>query len=112
MNRGKSPDEYGLAAEHFLYGGDSLLCTVLNILQAVIKLGKVPECLKIGLISPVFKNKGSNKESKNYRGITVTPVLSKILELLLRRTIIPAIDRVQSDLQRGFTEGSSCMNVL
>ena len=40
----------------------------------------------------------------------MTPVLSKILELLLRRTIRPAIDRVQSDLQRGFTEGSSFMN--
>ena len=49
----------------------------------MIRLGKVPDCLKTRLISPVFKNKGSNKESKNYRGITVTPVLSKILELLL-----------------------------
>ena len=110
LNRGKSPDVYGLTAEHFLYGGDNLLSIVYNILQAMIRLGKVPDCLKTGLISPVFKNKGSNKESKNYRGITVTPVLSKILELLLRKTIRPAIDKVQSDLQRGFTEGSSCMN--
>ena len=110
MNRGKSADVYGLTAEHFLYGGDNLLSIVYNILQAMIRLGKVPDCLKTGLISPVFKNKGSNKESKNYRGITVTPVLSKTLELLLRKTIRPAIDKVQSDLQRGFTEGSSCMN--
>ena len=32
LNRGKSPDVYGLAAEHFLYGGYSLLSTVHNIL--------------------------------------------------------------------------------
>ena len=68
----------------------------------MIQIGKVPDCLKIGLISPIFKNKGSNKESKNYRGITVTPTLSKILELLLPKTVRPAIDKVQSDLQRGF----------
>ena len=105
LNRGKSADVNGLTAEHFLYGGDNLLSIVYNILQAMIRLGKVTHCLKTGLISPVFKNKGLNKESKNYRGITVTPVLSKILELLLRKTIRPAIDKVQSDLQRGFTEG-------
>ena len=71
----------------------------------MIRLGKVPDCLKTSLISPVFKNKGSKKESKNYHGITVTPVLSKIVELLLRKSICPAIYKVQSDLQRGFTEG-------
>ena len=76
----------------------------------MIRLGKVPDCLKTSLISPVFKNKGSNKGSKNYRGITVTPVPSKILELLLRKTIPFAKDKVKSDLHRGFTERSSCMN--
>ena len=76
----------------------------------MIRLGKVPDCLKTNLISPVFKIKGSNKESQNYRRITVTPVLSKILELLLHMTIRPAKDKVKSSLHRGFTERSSCMN--
>ena len=42
LNRGKSADVYGLTAEHFLYGGDNLLSIVDNILQAMIRLGKVP----------------------------------------------------------------------
>ena len=47
LNRGKSPDVYGLAAEHFLYGGDNLLSVLHNILQSIIQLGKVPDCLKM-----------------------------------------------------------------
>jgi hypothetical protein len=40
----------------------------------------IPDILKIGILFPVFKNKGDCKKAKNYRGITVTPTLSKIIE--------------------------------
>ena len=58
----------------------------------------------------MFKRKGSNLEAKNYRGITVTPILSKVLETVLRERIKPNIAKHQNNLQRGFTEGSSPMN--
>ncbi|MEW8548618.1 MAG: reverse transcriptase family protein, partial [Candidatus Thiodiazotropha sp.] len=56
---------------------------------------------------PVFKKKGNKTEAKNYRGITVIPVLTKILELVLRERIKPFILEHQNNLQRGFTEHSS-----
>ena len=37
-------------------------------------------------------------------------MLPKILELLLRKCVRPAIDKVHSDLQRDFIEEPSCMN--
>jgi hypothetical protein len=45
-------------------------------------MGIVSEILKLGLLTPVFKNKGSNKCAVNYRGITVTPVIQKIIETI------------------------------
>ena len=65
---------------------------------------------KLGVLTPVFKRKGSNLDAKNYRGITITPTISKILESVLRERIKPFILGSQNPLQRGFTEGSSPMN--
>jgi hypothetical protein len=41
--------------------------------------GEVPNVIKKGLLSPVFKKKGSKKLANYYREITVLPVLNKIL---------------------------------
>ena len=66
--------------------------------------------MKIGLITPVFKKKVSNIDSKNYRGITVIPIITKVLELVIRARLKQLILEKQNKLQRGFTEKSSPMN--
>ena len=62
--------------------------------------------LKLAILTPVFKKKGSNLDSKNYRGTTVNPTVTKVLETVLRGRIKPLIQGQQNSLQRGFTEGS------
>ena len=62
------------------------------------------------MLIPIFKNKGSSKDSQNYRGITITPVLTKILETILKAIIQPILIERQNPLQRGLTEKSSPMN--
>jgi hypothetical protein len=57
----------------------------------------------LGILSPVFKRKGSKNEAKYYRGITVLPVIGKCLEFLLRNRIREIVDELQNRLQRGFT---------
>ncbi|VDI22546.1 Hypothetical predicted protein [Mytilus galloprovincialis] len=74
------------------------------------KEGDIPTILKIGLLSPVFKNKGSKNDALNYRGITILPVESKIIEAIIRDRIQPKVQKVQNPTQRGFTKGSSPMN--
>jgi hypothetical protein len=56
----------------------------------------IPEVLKIGLLSPIFKNKGSKNDAINYRGITVLPVISKIVEAVIRNRIQPLIHNMQN----------------
>ena len=110
LNKGKSPDVYNICAEHLSHGTENIVPTLTELLNKMWHLGIVPDSLKLGVLTPLFKRKGSNLEAKNYRGITVTPILSKVLETVLRERIKPNIAKHQNNLQRGFTEGSSPMN--
>ena len=76
----------------------------------MFQLGKVTEALKVGALISVFKKKGSCTEAKNYRGITVLPVITKVLKTVLRDQIQPYVEQQQNSLQRGFTKHSSPMN--
>jgi hypothetical protein len=69
--------------------------------------GHIPDSLKIGTLFPVFKNKGDIKSAKNYRGITVTPTFSKIMEKIIKIRENQKIMEIQNPLQRGFTENSA-----
>jgi hypothetical protein len=48
-----------------------------------------------------------SSDAINYRGITVLPVISKIVEAVIRDRIQPLIHNMQNPTQRGFTKGSS-----
>ena len=110
VNRGKPADIHGVSVEHFLHGGEVLLQKLTEIINTVFRFGRVTETLTIGTLTPVFKNKGSSTEAKNYRGITVLPTITKIIETLLRDRVQPIINDKQNYLQRGFTKHSSPMN--
>ena len=110
LNRGKAPDVYGLTAEHFLYGGEALVDTTTSIINGLFKFGRLSEALKVGVLTPVYKKKGSAVEAKNYRGITILPIVTKVLEVVIRKKMGPLIEANQNSLQRGFTRNSSPMN--
>ena len=89
---------------------DAVAPVLSTLLNPMMEMGRVPDCMKLGVLTLVFKRKGSNLDVKNYRGITITPTIAKILESVLRERIKPVIVENQNRLQRGFTEGSSLMN--
>ena len=57
--------------------------------------------LQEGTLTPIYK-KGDTSDPGNYRGITVTPVLLKILEHILNTRHNDIFSCTQSRLQRGF----------
>ncbi|VDI70086.1 Hypothetical predicted protein [Mytilus galloprovincialis] len=107
LNTNKAPDIYGITAEHIKYGGDTLLQAITSIINNICSSATIPDCIKHGILTPIFKNKGLPNEAKNYRGITVLPIIGKILEILLRKLLRDIIDILQNRLQRGFTPGVS-----
>jgi hypothetical protein len=56
---------------------------MITILQQIINTifdhGSVTDILKVGLLTPVFKNTGNIAVVINYRGITILPVINKII---------------------------------
>lgn len=110
LKNGKSCDIYGIASEH-LKSAHSLLPEVLTaIFNSALQNRTFPKNLATGLITPVYKKKGSAATPDNYRKITVTPIIGKVLEKLLTNLIKDPIRQIQSPLQRGFTEGTSAVN--
>ena len=107
LNRGKAADAMGITAEHFVYAQDTTLDILCLLINKLFHIGQVTDSMKG---TPVFKKKGSNTDSKNYRGITVISILTNILDLVIRKRIKPLILEKQNNLQRGFTENASPMN--
>ena len=76
----------------------------------IFKTGEVPNMLKRGLLTPIFKNKGSKKVSTYYRGKTILPVMNKIIEAIIKLRINTTILDNQNPAQRGFTAKTSPLN--
>jgi hypothetical protein len=54
---------------------------LLLITNEIFRQGRIPETLKAGLLTPIFKNKGLKTQATNNRGIAV---LSKIVEAIIK----------------------------
>ena len=109
LKNNKAVDIMGLTSEHFKMGGCDLTEFLTSFLNYIISTKKVSAVLKEGILTPIFK-KGDTSDPGNYRGITVTPVLLKILEHILNARHNEIFISTQSRLQRGFTEGCSTLN--
>jgi hypothetical protein len=56
----------------------------------------------MGLLTPIFKNKGTRQQAINYRGITVLPVIGKIVETVIKCRTNNCVLETQNKRQRGF----------
>ena len=60
------------------------LCHIFNLIFAT---GKIPDDLKVALVTPVYKASEKNVFFSNYRPISVLPCFSKILEKLMYKRL-------------------------
>ena len=51
------------------------------VFRDIKRLGKIPNCWKIGAVCPIYK-KGCRASVKNYRPVTLLPIVAKVLERL------------------------------
>jgi hypothetical protein len=78
------------------------------IFKKSFETGIVPENWKVAIITALFK-KGDKKLASNYRPVSLTSILCKLLEKLIRKRIIEHMDKFNlfSDKQFGFMGGRS-----
>ena len=107
MKRGKAADYAGITAEHFLNAMEEVAPYLTMIVNAILQKREIPPSLKTGILTPILK-KGKDKTlPTSYCGITVTPLVGKIIEAIIKEYIEPILRPTQHPMQRGFTENTS-----
>ena len=73
--------------------------------------GFVPQQFRFGTISPIIKDRhGNTADVNNYRGITISPVITKIFERILKMLFCDVLS--SSSYQFGFKTGKSTSHAL
>ena len=111
MKDGKSVDDDGLCAEHFKNGPLLLYIKLTSLFNCMLRHGFVPYQFRFGTITPIIKDKNGNvSDVNNYRGITISPLSSKIFERVLKCLFSKFL--TSSSYQFGFKGGSSTSHAL
>lgn len=109
---GKAGGEDGITYEHILYGGPFLYEILAKFYNAIIRESYTPKEMKKGVIVTLFKGGGKRKDNPdNYRAITLSSVLLKLLErvLLTRIQLFNEISPPIHPLQGGYRKNLGCL---
>ena len=111
MQAGKCADADGLSAEHFHNAPLSLLHRFTSLFNNMLSHAFVPKQYRSGFMIPIIKDsQGSHSDVGNYRGITISPVTSKIFEHILKSLFSDHL--VTSCYQFGFKTKKSTNHAL
>ena len=74
------------------------------LFQKSLETGELPAVWKVADVIPVFKKKGDHKLSSNYRPISLTLVICKVLESVIRDKVFEYLFRnnLLCNQQHGF----------
>ena len=111
LKRHKAAGVDDIVNEHIIFGGRSLAVHVCVLFNVMLRHSCVPSAFGHGIIIPLLKSKhGDASKLEMYRGITLSPVLSKLFEVVLLGIYREFM--TSDDLQFGFKKNSSCNHAL
>ena len=110
LKTGKSRDPFQLKAEHYIYAqSDSFISYLTTLINKILASENIPEVLSTSIIIPLVKSyKKSLNNPNNYRGISILPIITKLLELVILERCPEIKNHINS--QYGFTSGSSTLH--
>ena len=75
-----------------------------ELINKCLKKSCFPDCWKVSLVIPVFKNVGERSTAKNYRSVSLPSLVSKVFEKLVNNSIVDHLHKcgLFSDFQSGF----------
>ena len=103
MKIGCAPGLDGVMTEHLKYACNTNVVTVVrSIFNICLQFGIVPSNFRNGLLIPTLKKPHSDTSvPNNYRPVTISPTLFKLMEII----ILSHTQHQFSDAQFGFIEG-------
>ena len=110
INSNKDCGESGKYAEHLTNCKHIIAPILTRTFNKILEIRKVPEVFKTVITFPVLEKDKVPTMVNSYRGITVTPIIGKILEYSMLKKLN---FKDKSELQFGFTTGlTSLMSSL
>ena len=110
-SKSQGPDELN---PKLLFELRNELCKPLTTLfNMSIQTGVIPQDWRDACVAPLHK-KGSRNKSENYRPVSLTSVISKLLESIVKDSLVKHLDKntLIRNSQHGFTSGKSCLSNL
>ena len=93
---------------------EELATPLAYIFESSLRTGEVPIEWRIADIIAIYKKKGDRTRAKNYRPVSLTSVVCKVLEKIIKKQMLEHLDRIgllQYE-QHGFREGRSTVTNL
>ena len=90
----------------------TMVTIFVELFNVVLDSGIIPPDWTVGLIMPLYKNKGSPSDPDNYRGITLLSCLGKLFTSVINLRLTKFLDAVGAigDEQAGFRAGHSTID--
>jgi hypothetical protein len=91
---------------------EQLASPLTSLFNAVLKSGKVPDEWTMGIIKPIYKQKGDPLDPDNYRGITLISCLCKLFTGIINKRLNKFLENqnILGEEQAGFREGYSTVD--
>lgn len=112
LKKDKAPG-YDNIVNEYIKSTKYILCHLyVKFLNRILDTGQIPEEWLVGVIIPLYKNKGSMDDPNNYRGITLLSCLGKLFTSILneRLTLFSNSCNIVKETQAGFREGYSTVD--
>jgi hypothetical protein len=106
-HRAPGPDE--LPPALFKDGGISLSQCLAHLFASIWEKESVPDNWGESIVIPVFK-KGTRSECDNHRGISLTPVVTRLLASIILHRLTAAREAYTREQQAGFRPGRGCID--
>ena len=111
LKRGKAVGLDDLSVEHLIYAHPCLIISIKILFNLMLLSGFVPEEFGTGLMIPILKESNADAAvCDNYRGVTISCVVSKLFENALLGKFGSFLST--DNLQFGFKKGVGCSDAL
>ena len=113
LNENKSAGHDEISAKMIKTIGEEIVKPLTHIYNSTFLTGKIPNFLKIALVTPIFKA-NENNLFENYRPISVLTCFSKLLEKLMYKRLFNYDEKhnILSNQQYGFRRNRSTEDAL
>ena len=88
---------------------EELVQPLTALFKASVEQGRIPDEWRLAVVTPIYKNKGKKSDPCNYRPVSLTNVIGKVMERVVKEQLTTYLEKNKliSEAQHGFRHGRS-----